>query len=197
MRRGWGKGLCTVPGTDRNPGQTAYSLLLHHTQRWRCIWCETWMRLVSVWQSSSYSHLQTNFSSAAGHKSAKPRVQLKLVRLSDTTKWTAPLGLLLNIVPFKPLQYLYTTFLFYTVNTSSSSFVHFSGWSSVHAKVPLCCPHTDLPAAGEDVALNRVGSCYRCQSRLFYSAVGWTHKHFGKLGSHSHVIDLAGQPVHK
>lgn len=73
----------------------------------------------------SYSHLQTKFSSATGLRSTKPRVQLKLVRLRDTTKWNVPLGALLAMVHFNPLQCLHATFSFYTVHTSITIFCLF------------------------------------------------------------------------
>ena len=81
--------------------------------------------LVSVWQWSSYSHLQTKFSFATGLRSTKPRVQLKLVRLRDTTKWNVPLSVLLTMVHFNPLQCLHATFPFYTLHTSITIFCLF------------------------------------------------------------------------
>lgn len=113
--------------------------------------------LVSVWQSDSYSHLQTNFSCAAGLRSAKPRVLLKLVRLRDTTKWSVPLGVLLTMVHFNPLHSLYAIFLLYVLCTRIFLCCLFLWVSPVPARVPLCCPHSCCPTAWENVAPNVVG----------------------------------------
>lgn len=150
-------------------------------------------RPVSVWQLSTYSHLQTNFPSATGLKSAKPRVKLKLVRLRDTTKWNVSLGVFLTMVHFDPLQCLYEIFPFYVLHTSIISFFFFcfSECICVPARVLLYHPRSDCPAAWGSGDRNTRGSCYRCQSRLFHSAAGCVlGSRFGKPGVHGHVIAL-------
>lgn len=112
-----------------------------------------------------------------------------LGRLKDTKKWNVPLTLLLTVVHFNPLHFLSATFLVYVLHTS----VFFRLFLWVHlcpCKGPAVLTSLLLPWCKGEWAGNMVGSCYRCQSCLLYSAAGQIHKCFGKPGVHGHVIAL-------
>lgn len=138
-------------------------------------------RPVSVWQLGGYSHLQTNFPSATGLRSAKPRVQLKLVRLRDTTKWNVSLGVFLTMVHFDPLQCLYEIFPFYMLHTSIIIFFFF--FVSLNVSVSLqesCCTTlAQIALLHGGVGIEIQGSlvtgakagCFTLQLAVFWEAV--------------------------